>query len=90
MKYLFFLYLVKKCRLYYWCIWGKKKYIDHRLYREHCIVRNNEFIKDISRIGRNIEKMIIVDNLPLCFMLQKENGINIRSYWEEDKNDVVL
>ena len=34
--------------------------------------------------------MIIVDNLPLCFMLQKENGINIRSYWEEDKNDVVL
>ena len=25
-----------------------------------------------------------------CFELQKENGINIRSYWEEDKNDVVL
>ena len=69
---------------------GKEKYIDYRLYREHCIVRDNEFIKDLSRIGRNIEKMIIVDNLPQCFMLQKENGINIRSYWEEDKNDVVL
>ena len=28
--------------------------------------------------------------MPQCFELQKENGINIRSYWEEDKNDVVL
>ena len=69
---------------------SNNKYIDYRFYREHCIVKDNKFVKDLNRIGRDISKVIIIDNMPQCFELQKENGINIRSYWEEDKNDVVL
>ena len=34
--------------------------------------------------------MIIVDNLPQNYKLQKKNGINIKSYWEEDYDDVAL
>ena len=68
----------------------KEKYFDYRFFIQHSIVIENEFVKDLQRIGRQIDKMIIVDNLPQNYKLQKKNGINIKSYWEEDYNDVAL
>ena len=66
------------------------KYFNYRLYREHCSIINNDFIKDISLIGRDLSKVIIVDNMQQNFKLQKENGILISSFWGEDDNDKVL
>ena len=66
------------------------KYFNYRLYREHCSIINNDVIKDISLIGRDLSKMIIVDNMQQNFKLQKENGILISSFWGEDDNDKVL
>ena len=68
----------------------KGKYFDYRLYREHCTIRNNDIIKDISLIGRDLSKIIIVDNIQQNFKLQKENGILISSFWGEDDDDKVL
>ena len=67
-----------------------KIYFDHRLYREHAIIYDNDFVKDLTRIGRPIEKMIIVDNMPQNFRLQKENGIIIKAFWGEDNYDTAL
>ena len=66
------------------------KYFNYRLYREHCSIINNDVIKDISLIGRDLSKVIIVDNMQQNFKLQKENGILISSFWGEDDNDKVL
>ena len=68
----------------------KKIYIDYRLYRDHCIVINNDFVKDISRIGRPINKIIIVDNIPQNFRLHKDNGVNIKSFFGDNPNDRIL
>lgn len=51
------------------------KNISYVLSREHTIRCKGEFIKDLSRIGRSIETMIIVDNLRGNFRLQRANGI---------------
>jgi Dullard-like phosphatase family protein len=67
-----------------------KKYFSERLYREHNVLINNEYIKDISLLGRNIEKIIIVDNLIQNFRLQKENGILISWYCGDNDNDNTL
>ena len=67
-----------------------KIYFEHRFYREHAIIINNDFVKDLSRIGRPLDKIIIVDNMPQNFRLQKENGIIIKAYWGEDNNDNAL
>ena len=67
-----------------------EKYFDHRLYRDHTLFYNNEYIKDISRIGRPLDKIIIVDNLPQNFRLQKENGIEIKPFFGDDNNDKAL
>ena len=65
-------------------------YFDYRLYRQHTIVYNNDFIKDLSKLGRNMSKVIIVDNMPQNFRLQKENGIFIKAFWGEDNYDTAL
>ena len=66
------------------------KIFDYKLYRQHTIIFNNEMVKDISRLGRPLDKIIIVDNLPQNFRLQKENGIMIKPFWGEDNYDTAL
>ena len=67
-----------------------KIYFEHRFYRNHAIIMNNDFVKDLNRIGRPLDKIIIVDNMPQNFRLQKENGIMIKAFWGEDVYDTVL
>ena len=40
-------------------------------------------------LGRDLAKTIIVDNISENFMLQHENGISIRS-WYDDPDDTAL
>ena len=68
-----------------------KKIFDYRLYREHT-EPNDEgiFIKDLSKIGRNLQKMIIVDNTKENYELQNDNGIEIKSYYGFDSKKMDL
>ena len=59
----------------------ENKFFSARLYREHNIIINNEYIKDISLLGRNIEKVSIVDNMIQNFRLQKEWYFNKMVLW---------
>ena len=62
----------------------QKKLFDGRLYREHTTCIGNKYIKDLSKIGRDLSRTLIVDNLPQSFKFQKENGILISSFYGED------
>ena len=72
------------------CIEQNEKYFDARLYRQNTIIYENDFVKDISRIGRPLNSIIIVDNMPQNFRLQKENGIFIKPFWGDDIFDTAL
>ena len=67
-----------------------EKYFDARLYRQHTIACGKDIVKDISRIGRPLDKILIVENMPQNFRLQKENGILIKSFYGEDIYDTAL
>ena len=67
----------------------KKKYISHRLYRQHATPYGLVFVKDLSKLGRDLSKVIIVDNVAENFQLQPDNGIFIKS-WFEDPKDTAL
>ena len=67
-----------------------KIYFDYKLYREHSILYENTLVKDISLIGRNASKIIIVDDDENCFKLNKENGIKISSYNGNNDKDNAL
>ena len=70
-------------------ILDKGKNIQHRLYREHCTFINGVFIKDLKRLNRNLKDVIIVDNSPLAFAFDSENGLPISS-WFDDPADKEL
>ena len=67
-----------------------KKYFDYRLYRIHTIIIDNDFVKDLSKLGRDLSKILIVDNMEQNYKLQKNNGITIRPFWGKDNEDSAL
>ena len=46
-------------------------------------------IKDMSLLGREIHKVVIIDNLEECFSFQPENGLLIAT-WTGDSQDKEL
>ena len=40
-----------------------KQYFDFILNRKHALIEGNDFIKDLNRLGRPLNKTIIIDNL---------------------------
>lgn len=64
-------------------------WVSARLYRQHTIPSSNYFIKDLNKLGRDLAKTIIIDNVAENFSLQPENGIVIRS-WFDDEEDEAL
>ena len=49
--------------------------ISSRLYRQHAVPDLPVYLKDLSLLGRPLERVIIVDNVAQNFKRQPENGI---------------
>lgn len=61
-----------------------------QLYREHwTFYKGMYFVKDLSKLGRNMKDVIIVDNSPSAYMFQNENAMPIIS-WYQSKTDREL
>ena len=61
--------------------------IKYRLYRQHTTILGFSVYKDLTKLGRDLSKVIIIDNLKENFKMQPNNGIFIKT-WTNDINDV--
>ena len=58
-----------------------KKYFEHILYRHHITLdEEGNNVKNLECLGRDLKNIIIIDDIPRYFKLQKENGINIKPF----------
>ena len=64
----------------------KKGYCPFRLFREHCTLINSSFVKDLKKLGRNLKDIIIVDNSPISYALNPDNGLPILSWFDDMKD----
>eukprot|EP00826_Nyctotherus_ovalis_P008392 TRINITY_DN12171_c0_g2_i1.p1 TRINITY_DN12171_c0_g2~~TRINITY_DN12171_c0_g2_i1.p1 ORF type:complete len:306 (-),score=38.02 TRINITY_DN12171_c0_g2_i1:160-1077(-) len=65
------------------------KLISHHLFRNHCSLLSNTFVKDLSLLGRQLERTIIIDNTPSSYMLQPDNAVSVKT-WVGDPLDKEL
>ena len=70
---------------------GENRYLyDYILCRDYVTIVGQNFVKELSKIGRPLDRIIIIDNMPQNFSFNKENGIYIKSFWGEENDDKAL
>ena len=65
----------------------KNNVINYKLYRKHTEQINGIFMKDLTKLGRDLSKVIIIDNNKDNFTLQPENGLHISSFLGDQNDD---
>jgi Dullard-like phosphatase family protein len=63
--------------------------VHHRLSRLDCTFYQGVYVKDLSRIGRSLNKTLIIDNSPSAYQFQPQNALSITT-WIDDQTDTEL
>ncbi|KAK9706845.1 hypothetical protein RND81_07G155900 [Saponaria officinalis] len=61
----------------------KNGVINHRLYRDSCREIEGKYVKDLSQMGRDLWKVVIVDDNPNSYAFQPENAIQIKPFVDD-------
>jgi RNA polymerase II subunit A small phosphatase-like protein len=67
----------------------EKHTIRWRLFRDSCCPYEGNYVKDLSRLGRELQDTIIIDNSPHSYIFQPENAVPIGTF-VGDNNDQDL
>ncbi|EPS60408.1 hypothetical protein M569_14397, partial [Genlisea aurea] len=65
----------------------RRKLISHRLYRDSCREMDGQFVKDLSEIGRELKRVVIVDDNPFSYRFQPENAVPIKPFTDDLEDD---
>jgi import inner membrane translocase subunit TIM50 len=61
----------------------------HKLYRDSTLYKDGKNIKDLSRLNRPLEKVLMVEFKPEAYAMQPENTMPIK-VWKGDTHDNFL
>eukprot|EP00798_Chlamydomonas_sp_ICE-L_P007509 gene7509-655_t len=69
----------------------KNELFQHRLYSEHTVPSPEwNHVKDLSRLGRDLSQILLVDDCPMAANFQPENLISVTPYNNGDERDTTL
>lgn len=57
--------------------------IRYRLFREHCVQYEGNYVKDLSLLDRDIAQTIIIDNSPMSYLFHPRNAIGCSSFIDD-------
>jgi len=65
------------------------KVIRSRLFREACCNHKGNYVKDLSKLGRELSQTVIIDNSAASYLFHPQNAIPVTT-WFDDMNDTEL
>lgn len=68
----------------------QRRCVAHRLYRQHCTELFGGLFKDLRRLGRNQDDIVLVDNSPLAAGITPESAIICSSWFGDTTEDMEL
>ncbi|CAH1187651.1 unnamed protein product [Phyllotreta striolata] len=60
-----------------------------RLFRDSCVFYRGNYVKDLNKLGRELQQIVIVDNSPASYIFHPDNAVPVAS-WFDDMNDSEL
>lgn len=72
------------------------RFIDFRLFREHCTLLEGSYTKDLTILGRDLKDVILIDvivldqNSTLSFKINPENGLLVRSFFSDSRDKELI
>lgn len=57
--------------------WGVFK---TRLFRDSCVFYRGNYVKDLNKLGRELQQIVIVDNSPASYIFHPDNAVSIYIY----------
>lgn len=66
------------------------KSVHQRLFRDLCFNYQGNFIKNLSQVGRPLQDLIIIDNLPASYIFHPQHSIPILSWFSDTHDNELL
>ena len=64
--------------------------VEHRFFRHNCTpLGHMKYTKNLSYLNRPLNRVVLVDNNPMCFLPNPENGIPVSSFYAQE-DDTTL
>ncbi|KAG2194678.1 hypothetical protein INT47_013053 [Mucor saturninus] len=64
--------------------------ISQRYFRQSCLLRNGNFLKDITIAESDLSKVCLIDNSPAAYELCQDNAIPLPTWISNPKDDCLL
>eukprot|EP00051_Salpingoeca_urceolata_P010153 m.123748 g.123748 ORF g.123748 m.123748 type:complete len:388 (+) comp16600_c0_seq5:1250-2413(+) len=66
------------------------QYVLYRLFKGHQVLEDGDHVKDLDCLGRDLRRVIIVDDKPSKYRLQPHNGIKIKPFTGDPDDRALL
>eukprot|EP01116_Phalansterium_solitarium_P006939 TRINITY_DN19377_c0_g1_i1.p1 TRINITY_DN19377_c0_g1~~TRINITY_DN19377_c0_g1_i1.p1 ORF type:complete len:281 (-),score=93.20 TRINITY_DN19377_c0_g1_i1:451-1293(-) len=67
-----------------------RRLIKRRFFRESCVQRNGSYVKNLHSIYHDLSQVVIIDNSPAAYSLNRENAIPIADWLGDNAQDEAL
>lgn len=64
--------------------------VKRRIFRQDCIKRNGNFVKDLTIVNPNLADVLIVDNSPSAYSSQPSNAVPIEAWYHDQSDEELL
>lgn len=61
-----------------------------RLFRESCVYHRGNYVKDLNKLGRDLQKIVIVDNSPASYIFHPDNAVPVKSWFDDGSDSELL